>query len=178
MAKAVDQGTVDQMISLLRQPDWNRWSEGIFDDNTLIEGLTAVYTQAIDGDDEQLRAMAIWAMGETALTEFVPKIIEDLELDPFIACYALGKIPSEDGIHALIGMLDHEDMFVRDSAVWGLGSAPYTDSMEEAREDALNALKDRLHEEKEDWIVVNIQAAITLIETGVATTPGLSRSTQ
>ena len=167
---AVDQDTIDRMVFILHQHDWDYWSDQPFGDD-LIEGLEIIYDQAITDEDDQLRAKVIWAMGETGLVEFIPTIIEDLELDPTIACYALGKIPSEDGVYALFEMLDDEDMFVRDAAVWGLGNIPYTDSMEEVRNDVIATLYERLEDEEEDWIIENIDAAIVLLETGMVTDP-------
>ena len=72
------------------------------------------------------------AIARKAPVTFVPAIIEALDSEPTSACYALGKLSSEDGVYALIGMLDNEDMQVRDAAVWGLGSLPYVSGMETA----------------------------------------------
>ncbi len=170
-AGAVSQDTVDKFIFLLRQPDWTQWDDGVFDDATLEEGLNAIYSQAVNGSDDILARQAVWAMGETGLVPFVPAIIEILDDEPVVACFALGKISSEDCVEALIGVLGHEDMQVRHASVWGLGSMLYASGMDDARNDALEALGARLDLEEEDWVLEEVQAAITFIETGIATDP-------
>jgi len=168
-ANAVNQETIDQYIFLLQQPEFEDWNDGTFDDQDLLEGLDIIYQQAVqDGDDIMVRRV-IYAMGQTGLVGFVPNLTEALETEPTVACYALGKIASNDSVYALIGMLDNEDMQVRDAAVWGLGSMPYIDSMEDAKDDAVEALNGRLDVEEENWILEDIQAAVVLIETGVIT---------
>jgi len=175
-AKAVSQETIDQFVFLLQQPEWDKWDEGVFDDATLTEGLDAVYDKAVADADDILYRRVIWAMGETALPAFVPTLVDSLEDEPLVACFALGKISSEDGVNALIGMLDNDDIQVRDAAAWGLGNMLYTDEMKEVRDDAVSALKARLDVEEEDWIVEDIQAAITFIETGIAINPAYLES--
>jgi len=175
-AKAVSQETIDQFVFLLQQPEWDKWDEGVFDDATLTEGLDAVYDKAVADADDILYRRVIWAMGETALPAFVPTLVDSLEDEPLVACFALGKISSEDGVNALIGMLDNDDIQVRDAAAWGLGNMLYTDEMKEVRDDAVSALKARLDVEEEDWIVEDIQAAITFIETGIAINPAYMES--
>ncbi len=175
-AKAVSQETIDQFVFLLQQPEWDKWDEGVFDDATLTEGLDAVYDKATADADDILLRRVIWAMGETALPVFVPTLVESLEDEPLVACFALGKISSEDGVNALIGMLDNDDIQVRDAAAWGLGNMLYTDEMKEVRDDAVSGLKDRLFVEEEDWILEDIQAAITFIETGIAINPAYMES--
>jgi hypothetical protein len=167
-ARAVDQETIDRFIFLLQQPEGNPWGDGTFDDAVLLEGLGAIYAQAVADEDDVMLRRVIWAMGETGLVDFVPSIVESLDPEPVVACYALGKIASEDGVNALIGMLDNEDMQVRDAAVWGLGNVPYQTDMEQAREDALAALNARIPLEEEAWVLEDINAAITFIETGIA----------
>jgi len=169
-ARAVDQETIDRFIFLLQQPEGNPWGDGTFDDTMLLEGLGAIYTQAVADEDDVMLRRVVWAMGETGIVAFVPSIIESLEPEPVVACYALGKLASEDGVYALMGMLDNEDMQVRDAAVWGLGSLPYQTGMEQAREDALAALNARIPLEEETWVLEDISAAIMFIETGIAAT--------
>jgi len=167
VSRAVDQETMDRYIFLLQQPEWNFWGDGVFNDNTLLEGLDQIYVQAVtDGDDILVRRV-VWAMGETTLTGFTPSVIATLETEPVVACYALGKLSSVESVAALIVMLDDDDMQVRDAAVWGLGNITYGDGMEEIRDDAVDALNARLETEEEDWVREDIQAAVTLIETGL-----------
>jgi HEAT repeat protein len=168
-ANAVSQETIDQYIFLLQQPEFDDWGDGTFDDQDLLDGLDIIYQQAVQDEDDIMVRRVIYAMGETGLVGFIPDITEALETEPVVACYALGKIASDDSVYALIGMLDNEDMQVRDAAVWGLGNMPYTDSMEDAKDDAVEALDGRLDVEEEDWILEDIQAAVVLIETGVIT---------
>ncbi len=167
MAMAVSQETVDQYEFLLRQPEWDSWGDGVFDDTSLFEGLNAVHSNAISSNDDILLSSVIWAMGETGLAGFVPNIIEYLETDPAIACFALGKITSNEAVEALIPMLTDEDMHVRSAAAWGLGNMVYIFGMEDVREDAIDALAAQLAEETEDWVADDIDAALTLVETGI-----------
>jgi len=168
-AKAIDQATIDLYVFFLQQPEFDSWGDGTFDDQDLLEGLDIIYQQAVEDEDDIMVRRVIWAMGETGLVGFLPNITEALESEPTVACYALGKIASEDAVNELIGMLDHEDDQVRDAAVWGLGNMPYIDGMEESKEDAVDALNELLEVEEEDWIREDIEAAVVLIETGVIT---------
>ena len=168
-AKAIDQATIDQLIFLLRQPEGNFWSDGTFDDTTLYEGFTIIRQQAIDNEDDILHRKVLWAMGETGLAIFAPYLIESMEAEPIAVCYALGKIPSEAGVYVLIGVLEDEDMYIREAAAYSLGALPYTEAFEEAKEDAILALKSHLQIEEEEWVRETIDAAIVMIETGVAT---------
>ncbi len=170
-SNALDRETIDNLIFLLGQPEPVHWSEMDIDDAILLEGFNEIYIMAVGDEDDMLRLSVIAAMGETGLVDFADVIIEELEVDPLTACYALGKIASEDGVTALMEYLDHEDMFIREASVWALGKVPYTSSMEEAKEDALVALNNRLEEEGEDWILELIDAAIIYLETGVVTNP-------
>jgi len=174
-ARAIDQPTIEQMLFLLNQPEWNQWGEGVFDDITLYEGLQAIYAQAVNEGDDALLQRAIWAMGETGLAVFVPTLVGALAIHPISACYALGKIPSEDSVDALIDMLDDDDEYVRDAAAWGLGNIKYNEPLKKAQERALNALKARAKVEPEEWVKETISGAIAMIETGIATSPAFQK---
>jgi HEAT repeat protein len=166
-ARAIDQSTLDQMSFLLNQPEWNQWGDNIFDDTTLYDGLTAIYAQAVnDGDDVMVRKV-VWAMGETGLAVFVPTIIGVLPDEPVIGCIALGKIPSESGVDALIGMLGNDDQWAREAAAWGLGAMPYDQSLSDARDKAIAALNASLTTESESWVRETISAAVSTIQTGI-----------
>lgn len=170
-AFAIDSQTLDNLNFLLTQPEPIAWDNGIFDDATLIEGFGIIYEQAVnDENDSQVRRV-LWAMGETGLGSFVPILIDELDNETMTACYALGKISSEDSVLALIPMLDHEDRFVREAAVWSLGNITYGETLEDAKLSALEALNERLSTEEETWIADMIDAAITLIKTGIITDP-------
>ncbi len=168
-ARAITQEKIDNLIFLLNQPGWDKWGEGVFDETTLYEGFTTIYQQAVDDGDDALLRKVMWAMGETTMGAFEAELIASIDDEPIVACYALGKIPSEAGVYALIGKLDDEDMHIRDAAAWGLGSMPYDTSLVDARDDALAALQAHLEAEEEDWVREDIQAAIDMIETGIAT---------
>ncbi len=168
-AKAIDQATVDQFIFLLQQPELNIWGDGTFDDTTLQEGFTIIRQQAIDDENDILHRKVLWAMGETGLTVFVPDLVDSMEAESISVCYSLGKLPSEAGVYVLIDMLDDEDMYIREAAAYGLGSLPYTEAFEEAKDDAILALQAHLQIEDEEWVRETIDAAIVMIETGVAT---------
>ena len=167
-ARAINQDTLDRFEFLLMQPEWDMWGDGLFDDNSLIEGLGIIFTNAENEGDDAMVRRAVWAMGETGLVAFAPTIIGSLESEPVSACFALGKIPSTDGVYALIDMLDNDDMQVRDAAVWGLGNVPYNSGMSDERMDAIVALNERLLLEEEDWVLEDVEAAIVFIEAGVA----------
>jgi len=166
-SKAATQSEIDNMTFLLRQYEWDQWDEGVFTDNLLLDALPVIRQNAMNAGDDILRSKVIYAMGETGLAGFVPILIEELDFEPAIVCYALGKIPSSDSVGALITELEDEDMQVRDAAVWGLGNMVYTAEMETARDNALTALKSQRSREDESWVRDDIDAAITLIETGV-----------
>jgi hypothetical protein len=167
VANAIDQSTVDRMTFLLNQPEWNEWGNGVFDNQTLYDGLEAVLDRAISEGDDILTGKIIWAMGETGIAEFSATIIMMLPEQPLTGSFALGKIPSEEGTYALIGMLDNDDDQVRAAASWGLAKLPYQDDFDTAtRSDALAALKSHLGVEEEDWVVSRMQAAIAYMETG------------
>jgi hypothetical protein len=173
---AVDRETIDNLTFILTQPGPIHWADMDIDDATLIEAFNEIYATSVDNGDDGLRAQVVWAMGETGIVDFVPTIIGVLEYDPSTACYALGKISSDDGAEALIGMLDNEDMFVREAAIWGLGKMPYLVSMDDSKANAVAALENRLESETEDWLKDLINAAITFIQTGVATDPAFDTS--
>ncbi len=168
-ALAIDSEKLDNLIFLLAQPEPVDWSDGTFDDATLIEGFEAIYEMSIEeGNDGQTRSV-LWAMGETGLATFIPILLDELENETMIACYALGKISEDASVTALISMLENEDRYVREAAVWSLGNITYGADLEESKTDALEALNDRLDLEEETWIAEMIDAAIILIETGVIT---------
>ena len=175
-ARAVDRETLENLTFLLSQPGQIHWSDMEIDDATLIEGFNQIYTTAVQNGTDDIRASVIYAMGETGLVDFVPVIVGELENDPSTACYSLGKIPSDDGAQALIPILDNEDMFVREAAIWALGSIPYTESMDESKGLAKTALQNHLESETEAWLVDLTNAAIVFIETGVATDPAFDTS--
>ena len=170
-AFALDSQTLDNLIFLLSQPEPIAWDDCSIDDATLIEGFSTIYEMSLDNETPSQLHSVIWAMGETGLEEFIPILTGELENEPVLICYALGKISCEDSVNALIPMLDNEDRFVREAAVWGLGNITYDESLDDAKASALYALKSRLDEEVEPWIIEMIDAAITLIETGIITSP-------
>jgi hypothetical protein len=175
-AKAVDQATIDKMVFLLNQFEWNQWADGVFDNITLYDGLTAIYGQAVNDGDDILKRKVIWAMGETGIPEFAPTLVGASESEPIACAYALGKLPSDYSVDTLVGLLSNDDQYVRESAAWGLGNIPYNDDMATSKDRALSALKDQLKAEKEDWVKETISAAITYINTGVATSPAFEKS--
>jgi hypothetical protein len=170
-ARAVDRTTIENLTLLLSQPGQIDWVNMEIDDATLIEGLNEIYSTSVQNRNDSIRASVIYAMGERGLVDFVPVIVGELENDPSTACYALGKIPSDDGVQALIRVLDNDDMFARQAAIWALGSIPYTEAMAESKETAKTALQNHLETESEAWLIDFTNAAIVFIETGVATDP-------
>lgn len=172
LALAISQELVDRFEFLLEQPEWDMWDDGTFDDADLIEGFDIIYANAVAEEDDIMVRRVMWAMGVTGLTEFVDTLTDEMENEPIVVCYALGKIPSDDGVYALIEELDNDDEQVRDAAAWGLGSIPYTDEMDESLADAIEALYLRVGEEEEDWVLDTVEAAITLLETGIITDEG------
>ncbi|MCK4721372.1 hypothetical protein KAU08_11955, partial [bacterium] len=104
-ALAIDSEKLDNLIFLLAQPEPVDWSDGTFDDATLIDGFEAIYEMSIEeGNDSQTRSV-LWAMGETGLATFIPILLDELENETMIACYALGKISVDASVTALISML-------------------------------------------------------------------------
>jgi HEAT repeat protein len=175
-ARAIDQSTIDNLIFLLDQPEWNQWGDGVFDDVTLYDGFQAIYARSVNENDEILMRKVLWAMGETGLPFFAPTLIGAIPDEPISACMALGKMPSVDGVDALIVMLDNDDPQVRDAVAWALGNMPYDSSMSDARDRAVSALNSRLLKETEDWVKKTISGAVVYIQTGVATDPAFDTS--
>jgi hypothetical protein len=174
-ARAVDQTTIDRMTFLLQQPEGNPWGQGVFDDLTLYDGLLTIYAGAVNSGDTILLEKSIWAMGETHLAVFAPTLIGSLPDEPVASCMALGKIPSENGVDALIGMLDNDKAQIRDAAVWGLGNIPYDTTLSKAKDRALAALGTRLQKESESWVRDDINGAIALVTTGVSSNPAFQK---
>lgn len=169
-AWAITQDTMDHMVFLLNQFEGNPWdNSNTFNDTDLREGLDLIYHMAVDDEDVSLKNRVLWAMGETGIGTFDAIIIGEFENEPTAVCYALGKIPSEDGFYILIEALDDEDCFVREAAAWGLGKLPYSYGLDDLQDVALDALDARLEVEEEDFILDTIEAALVFIETGVAT---------
>lgn len=177
-AMAIDPATIDNMELLLQQPEWNEWGNGAFDDTTLYDGLTAIYARSVNEGDSRLLRKVIWAMGETRLIFFVPMVIGVLPDEPEIACFALGKIPSEDAVDALIEMLDDSDKYTRDAAAWGLGNNPYPRDQSEVKSRVLAALRERLAEEREEWIRTTLAGAVEMVETGVSSAAAFSTESE
>lgn len=175
-ARAVDQGTIDNMTLLLMHFEWNQWDEGIFDDVTLYDGFQAIYAKSVNENDDILTRQVLWAMGETHLPFFAPTLIGAIQDEPISACMALGKMPSIDGVDALLPMLDNDDPQVRDAVAWALGNMPYDAGMSDARDRAVSALNSRLPKETEDWVKKTISGAVVYIQTGVATDPAFDTS--
>lgn len=168
-AWAISQDTLDHMVFLLSQFEGNPWdNSNTFNDTDLREGLELIYQTAIDDEDVNLKNRVLWAMGETGIGTFDTTIIGEFENEPTAVCYALGKIPSEDGFNILIEALDDEDVFVREAAAWGLGKLPYSYGLDDLQDVALDALNARLEVEEEEFILDTIEAAKVFIETGVA----------
>ncbi len=168
-AWAITQDTLDKIVFLLGQPEGNPWdNSSTFSDTDLREGLELVYQMAVDDENVNLKNSVLWAMGETGIGTFDTIIIGEFENEPSIVCYALGKIPSEDGVHTLIEALDDEDHFVREAAAWGLGKLPYSYGLDDLQDVAMDALNARLEVEEEQFIIDTIEAALVFIETGVA----------
>ena len=167
-ARAIDQSTIDNMIFLLDQPEWNQWGDGVFDDVTLYDGFQAIYARSVNENDDSLMRKVLWAMGETGLPFFAPTLIGAIQDEPVSACMALGKLPTVDGVDAVIVMLDDDDPQVRDAAAWALGNMPYDAGMSDARDRAVSALNSRLLKEPEDWVKKTISGAVVYIQTGVA----------
>lgn len=168
-AKAIDQTTLDQMLLLLYQPESTGWSDGIYDDATLIEGLGQIYNQAVSDEDFKIVRRSLWAMGETGLTAFVPTLIDAIDDEPDTVAFALSKISSSDGVYALIDLLGDEDEFIRDVAATGLGDMPYISGMEDAMSDAYIALQAALEVETESWVRDEISDSIVKLQNGVST---------
>ncbi len=168
-ADAAGRDVTDRFIGLLNLPEgWDGWSEGVFDDATLVDGLTSIYEGSIDGTIDVPMEYILYAMGETGLVEFLEPINDAIDTEPISACFALGKIPSVDAVHKLEDMLGHENRHVRDIAAYSLGKYPHYELFDGLQYEVLDALNARLEVEKEEWIKDDIDAAIVYIKTGVA----------
>lgn len=95
----------------------------VFDDEPRIADLIRL---ALDDDDQALVAGAIYAMGRTARTRWLPELIEfmkseDAELR-FEAARAAGSIGDQDAVPALAELVHDPDEEVRAATLEALGS--------------------------------------------------------
>jgi hypothetical protein len=157
----LDQDDIDAMISKLEFFEWTPWSN--IDKETLIEGLTYIYNQAVSSNDSRMQRIVIHAMGETGLIEFTPILISALNSEPFSACWALSNMPTPIAVKQLIGQLNKEDERTRKGAIWGLEDFPYYLRFPGTATKALAALYNRLTVEEDEFLLEQIQVAIDVI---------------
>ncbi len=161
----VDPETKDMMKFYMRQSMWDAWYE-TFDEQTLVLGLMEIHSDAVYESDDYYRSIALCVMGDTGLLEFVPILIDDIDLFPIEVSHALSNIQSNEGIQAVIGKLDSADSITRDSAASALGRYPYYADSPGNRNGALYALRGRLAFETESWVLETVERAIARIESG------------
>ena len=162
-AHAIEQERTDFMRLLLIQSSFDEWDAGWFTEQDLEDGLTLLFNEAELENNEDARNNVIWAMGQTGLEVFVPILTGVIDEEPFHASVALSNIPSEDGVAAMIGYLDYSDPIERAEVVYYLGDFKFYSNFQDARDDALVALSDRLAVESEGWIIEKIHDAIIKI---------------
>ncbi|HKZ42912.1 MAG TPA: HEAT repeat domain-containing protein [Candidatus Hodarchaeales archaeon] len=163
-AWSVDQRTFEKLVDCLYDFEENIWPLGVFDDQTLEEGLPEVYGYAIEEGKHALEVRSLWAMGQTGLIAFEPILLDAMEEHPTICCGALSNIPSEDSLRAIIAKLNDEDLLVRIAAVKALQVVPYYAEFPEAAQEALGMLNVRKNEETYEDLLIDISEAIDLIE--------------
>ena len=163
-ASAVDQHIIDSLLIKLNFFEETSWETFEFDDQTLIEALEYIYAVALQGDDFPLQRKTLHAMGMTGLVEFTPTLINALNSEPFSACWALGKMPTEQAVDALISMLPNAVQRTRKAAIWALWDFPYYLDFPGTSSAALDALYARLEIEEDAFLLEQIQAAIYAIE--------------
>jgi len=81
--------------------------------------------EAYQDDEDGLRMSAVFAMGRSADLRWANTVLEELSsLDSgmcFEAARASGELELADAVPELIGLLQEDDVELRDSAVWALG---------------------------------------------------------
>jgi hypothetical protein len=159
----VSQEIIDDFIFRLMQPvifmpDIDSWGY-----DNIWGGLEAVYTQALADGNDSLAERALNSMGHTGLIEFLPTLIDAVNLYPTSTCYALRNMRSDYAVYILIEELDNPDLFVRDGCVGSLEEFPYFSEFTYAQERTIAALEWRLGVEPEAWIREDIIDAIISI---------------
>lgn len=81
--------------------------------------------EAYEDDDESLHLSAVFAMGRSADLRWKDRVLDELShVDAamrFEAARASGELELADAVPELIGLLQEDDVELRDSAVWALG---------------------------------------------------------
>jgi len=81
--------------------------------------------EAYEDDDESLHLSAVFAMGRSADLRWKGAVLEELSNPDaamrFEAARASGELELADAVPELIGLLEEDDVELRDSAVWALG---------------------------------------------------------
>jgi HEAT repeat protein len=81
--------------------------------------------EAYEDDDESLHLSAVFAMGRSADLRWKDTVLEELSNADaamrFEAARASGELELADAVPELIGLLEEDDVELRDSAVWALG---------------------------------------------------------
>jgi len=159
----VTQDIIDEFIFRLLQPfgfipDIDTWGY-----DNVWGGMEAVFSQALEDNNDLLAEVTLVTMGEIGLIEFMPTLIGAVGQYPYSTCYALRNMRSDYAVYILIEELDNTDLFVRDVSVSSLAEFPYFGEYPYAHERAIVALEWRLGVESEAWIRENIIDAIVSI---------------
>ncbi len=139
-------------------PDIDTWGY-----DNIWGALEIIYAQAVADGNNILAELALNTMGHTGLIEFMPTLVNAVNLYPFSTCYALRNMRSDYAVYILIEELDNPDLFVRDVCVGSLEEFPYFGEFTYAQERTLAALEWRLGVEPEAWIREDIIDAIISI---------------
>jgi hypothetical protein len=159
----VDPEIVESIRSLL----WycgSDWNYSVFDHDTLWGGLDALYREGISTDNYHLATVALNVMGRSGIVEFTPAILSALEFYPFDACLALGGMPGEYAVYALIQYLDHPYVSVRLAVVLGLKNWNFYREHPIAYGQVQYYLRWRLAAEPDEFVREQIEEALVTIQ--------------
>jgi hypothetical protein len=89
------------------------------------EGVSEMIEQAYEGDDQKLRASAIFAMGRSCDTKWSKIVLRELRSDDpelrFEATRAAGELEIKKSVPYLADILQEEDREIMEMAIWSLG---------------------------------------------------------
>jgi HEAT repeat protein/beta-lactamase regulating signal transducer with metallopeptidase domain len=148
---------LSSVVTLVDDPDQEvrkraTWAISEIVDDAPPEEAVRALVRAMGSDDAEVRAMAVYALGDMETPAAVPGLIQALG-DPEVevrqrAAWALGEIGSAAAIDALREAMQDEDRDVRKAAARALGSIDWDEV--DSQDDAPDSPQDE-HGDSGDW---------------------------
>lgn len=89
------------------------------------ERVPEIIEAAYYNNDEKMRASAVFAMGRSADSRWLPTILEELKsINPemrYEAARAAGELEAREAVPILVDLIDDPDREVQEAAIWALG---------------------------------------------------------